>query len=69
MKAVFGIIGLFGLLLTSGCYVEPAGGTYTGYYGEYPYGTYGHTEYYPYRYHYRHYYYHPYDRDHYYYRY
>ncbi len=65
MKLMIGLAGLLLLLATAGCEIEeaPYGGTYGGYYGEYPYSTYGYGTYYPYPYPYAYSY--PYDRDHY----
>jgi hypothetical protein len=66
MKWFIGLLGLAAILLTSGCYVQPAypgAGVSVGVYGEYPTYYYGHGYYrsYPYRYHR---WYHPYDRYH-----
>jgi hypothetical protein len=66
MKRIITLMGL-GLLIavTAGCEIEERhhyrGGYYSGYYGEYPYRSYGHESYRPYRTY-------PYDRDHYWYR-
>jgi hypothetical protein len=68
MKILLTLAGLVGVLMLSGCVVEPAypAGGAVEVYGEYPYAYYGHGGYYPYhRWHHWH---HPYDRDHYWHR-